>query len=101
MNRTQLIEKIAQTEGVNKAQVDRILRLAFNAIQEAVAQGEGAKLPGFGAFTRVTRQARDGRNPKTGQPLTIPQRHAPRFAPSKQFRLLVNTTRTRKPRAKK
>lgn len=101
MNRTQLIEKVAQIEGVNKALVDRILRHSFTAIQEAVAQGEGAKLPGFGAFGKSTRKAREGRNPKTGEKLTIPQRHVPRFTPSKQFKAVVNATKSRKPRAKR
>ena len=67
MNRTELVDKIAQDAGLSKKDADLALQVpALDAITDAVATGEKVSLPGFGTFERRDRAAREGRNPRAG-----------------------------------
>jgi DNA-binding protein HU-beta len=90
MNKAQLIEKIASKTQMTKSQSEALLDATLEVIQRAVAKGEEVKLVGFGTFSRMSRKSRQGRNPKTGEPVAIPGAKIPRFKPGKEFKDLVN-----------
>lgn len=89
MNKGDLVDKIAAKADVTKKEADAIVTAALDAIMEAVAEGEKVTLVGFGTFERRDRQAREGRNPKTGDKLEIPATKVPAFSAGKQFKEAV------------
>ncbi|GAB4357338.1 MAG: HU family DNA-binding protein [Cyanobacteria bacterium] len=86
MNKGELIDKVAEKVDVTKKEADAILSAAVEIIMETVAEGEKVTLVGFGTFERRDRQAREGRNPKTGKKLQIPATKVPAFSAGKQFK---------------
>jgi DNA-binding protein HU-beta len=90
MNKAQLIEKVAEKTGLTKTQSEEFLDATLQIIQKSVAKGDEVKLVGFGTFSRLNRKSRNGRNPKTGQPVVIPGAKVPRFKPGKDFKDLLN-----------
>src|SRR3546814_9003472 len=71
MNNTDLAEKIAAEQGITKADARKIVDAVFAGIGEAAAKGEEIALNGFGKFKIKDSPAREGRNPATGEPMTI------------------------------
>lgn len=90
MNKAQLIEKLSLKAQLSKAQTEAALDAAIDIIQKTVAVGEEVKLVGFGTFSRIERKSRPGRNPKTGEKVTIPSSRVPRFKPGKDFKDVLN-----------
>lgn len=86
MNKAQLVEKVATLTKTTKQQSEEILDATLEVIRKAVAKGDEVKLVGFGNFSRATRKARPGRNPKTGAAVQIPGSRVPRFKPGKDFK---------------
>ncbi len=86
MNKGELVDAIAEKAGVTKKQADEVLTSAIEVIIDAVSKGDKVTLVGFGSFEKRHRQAREGRNPKTGQTMTIPETHVPGFSAGKQFK---------------
>ncbi|TAD79687.1 MAG: HU family DNA-binding protein [Oscillatoriales cyanobacterium] len=86
MNKGELIDQIASKVNTTKKEADAVLSAAIEVIMEAVAAGEKVTLVGFGTFERRERQAREGRNPKTGKKLKIPATKVPAFSAGKQFK---------------
>ncbi len=89
MNKAQLVEKVAQKTLLTKSQSEEVLDAALEIISNVVSKGDEVKIVGFGTFSRRTRKARPGRNPKTGMSLEIPATRVPKFKPGKDFRDLV------------
>lgn len=89
MNKGELVDKVAEKAGVSKKQADTILTATIEVIMEAVAAGDKVTLVGFGSFEPRDRQSREGRNPKTGEVMTIPETRIPAFSSGKQFKELV------------
>ncbi|RME17016.1 MAG: HU family DNA-binding protein [Bdellovibrio sp.] len=89
MNKAQLIEKLSQRTKLTKTQTETILDATLEIIQESVVKGEDVKLVGFGIFDKAVRKQRNGRNPKTGETIVIPETIVPRFRPGKDFKNLV------------
>lgn len=71
MNKTQLIQKIAENGNMTKKDAEVALNAVVAAISEAVAAGEKVQVSGFGSFDVKAREARTGRNPKTGEAVEI------------------------------
>ncbi|ENX7444230.1 HU family DNA-binding protein [Neisseria gonorrhoeae] len=71
MNKSELIESIAQEADISKAAAQKALDATTNAVTNALKQGDTVTLVGFGTFYVGERAERQGRNPKTGEPLTI------------------------------
>ncbi|EMU4062515.1 TPA: HU family DNA-binding protein [Neisseria gonorrhoeae] len=71
MNKSELIEAIAQEADISKAAAQKALDATTNAVTNALKQGDTVTLVGFGTFYVGKRAERQGRNPKTGEPLTI------------------------------
>ena len=71
MNKTQLIQKIAENGNMTKKDAEAALNAVVAAVSEAVAAGEKVQVSGFGSFDVKARDARTGRNPKTGEAVEI------------------------------
>jgi DNA-binding protein HU-beta len=93
LNKGQLIDAIASKveAPITKKQIEIIVSANFEVIQGAVASGDKVTLVGFGSFESRDRQAREGRNPKTGEKMEIPATKVPAFSAGKQFKELVNS----------
>lgn len=89
MNKGELVDKVAEKANVTKKQADAIISATFDTIMEATAAGDKVVLVGFGSFEPRKRAEREGRNPKTGEAMTIPETIVPAFAPGKGFKELV------------
>jgi DNA-binding protein HU-beta len=87
MNRADLINKVAEDAGISKAAAAK----AITAVTEGIMDGLNGKdgkvsLIGFGTFTKVHREARTGRNPQTGDTITIAARNVVKFVPGKKLK---------------
>ena len=79
MNRTELIDKVAKESALNKAAAEQVVNSVFSAIAEAMKSGDKVTLVGFGTFSVSERAAREGRNPKSGETITIPAKKVVKF----------------------
>ncbi len=86
MNKGELVDAIAEKADVSKKEADAVLTAIVDSIVEAVSAGEKVTLVGFGSFEPRDRQAREGRNPKTGETMQIPATRVPAFSAGKQFK---------------
>ena len=72
MNKSELIDAVAERTGVAKSTVDDVLKGMTETIEATVATGDKIQIPGFVSFQKVQRAARTGRNPQTGDTIKIP-----------------------------
>jgi len=79
MNKTELIDVVAEKANASKAAAGAVIGAAIEAITEAVAKGENVQFIGFGTFSVQERAARTGRNPQTGKAIKIPARKVVKF----------------------
>jgi DNA-binding protein HU-beta len=86
MNKGELIDAIAPVANVTKKEADAILAALVDTIMAEVSQGNKVSLVGFGSFERRERQAREGRNPKTGEKMLLSATRVPAFSPGKLFK---------------
>ncbi len=91
MIRSELVAKLAEENpGLSAREVDTIVTLFFDEITEQLSSGGRVELRGFGAFSTRGRDARVGRNPRTGQSVDIPAKKVPYFKPGKEMRARLN-----------
>lgn len=91
MIRSELIEKIAaENPHLYQRDVERIVNTIFDQIIEALARGERVELRGFGAFSVKHRDARTGRNPRTGEAVDVDEKAVPFFKTGKLLRDRLN-----------
>lgn len=91
MIRSELIQKVAeQNPHLFQRDVERIVATIFDEITEALARGERVELRGFGAFSVKKRDARTGRNPRTGESVPVDEKHVPFFKTGKLLRDRLN-----------
>lgn len=91
MIRSELIQKLAtENPHLYQRDVERIVNTIFAEITEAMARGERVELRGFGAFSVKRRGARLGRNPRTGTPVDVEEKHVPFFKAGKLLRDRLN-----------
>ena len=83
MNKTELIEAVAIRSNTTKTQTAAMLNGLLDIIQKTLADGNSVQLVGFGTFSITERASREGRNPATGKPLTIPAKKVVKFKPGK------------------
>ncbi|MGF1541637.1 MAG: HU family DNA-binding protein [Pleurocapsa sp.] len=93
MNKGELVDRISQKATVTKKQADAVLSAAIETIMEAVSEGDKVTLVGFGSFERRDRKEREGRNPKTGEKMSIPATQVPAFSAGKLFKEKVAPTK--------
>ena len=91
MIRSELIQKIAdENPNLFQRDVERIVNTIFEEITDALANGDRVELRGFGAFSVKTRDARVGRNPRTGEPVSVDKKKVPFFKTGKLLRDRLN-----------
>ena len=91
MIRSELVQKIAEDNPVlNVADAERIVSTIFDEIISTISSGDRVELRGFGAFSVKKRKARIGRNPKTGDAVSIESKHIPFFKTGKLLRDRLN-----------
>ncbi|MCF8565014.1 HU family DNA-binding protein [Alicyclobacillus tolerans] len=86
MNKTDLIAKVAETSGLSKKDAANAVDAVFDAISDALANGDKVQITGFGNFEVRERAARTGRNPQTGETIEIPAGKLPAFKPGKNLK---------------
>jgi nucleoid DNA-binding protein len=86
VNKADLIEVIAKEADLSKAAATRAFDAVLQTIVKQVAKKQAVQLVGFGTFRAVKRSARKGRNPATGEPLSIAASNVPKFTPGKAFK---------------
>ena len=90
MNKSELIDAIAASADLSKADAGRALDATLDSITGALKKGDNVSLVGFGTFTVKTRAAREGRNPQTGQTIKIAEARVPGFKAGKALKDSVN-----------
>lgn len=91
MIRSELIQKIADDNPhLYQRDVERIVNTVFDEITSAMARGDRVELRGFGAFSVKKRDARIGRNPRTGETVNVEEKHVPFFKTGKLLRDRLN-----------
>ena len=91
MTKSELILRIGELNPhVYHRDVERIVSTIFDEISAALSRGDRVELRGFGAFSIKKRDARLGRNPRTGAPVPVPQKTIPFFKTGKQLRDRLN-----------
>lgn len=90
MNKTDLINAVAEKSELSKKDAAKAVDAVFESITEALKKGNKVQLVGFGSFEVRERAARKGRNPQTGEEIDIPASKNPAFKPGKQLKDAVN-----------
>lgn len=90
MNKSELIDEIASAAGISKAAAGRALDSTTAAITKAIKNGDTVTLIGFGSFYVGKREARNGRNPRTGETIKIKAANSPKFRAGKALKDAVN-----------
>ena len=90
MNKTELIAAMAEQTELSKKDAEAALKAFIDVVSEELKKGEKVQLVGFGTFEVSERAARDGRNPATGETMTIAASKSPKFKAGKALKDLVN-----------
>jgi DNA-binding protein HU-beta len=89
MNKSQLVDAVANATGMTKKAVSEVLDGILDSVMRAVKKGEDVTLTGFGTFRAQHQSASVKRNPKTGAAVNVPAKNVPRFRAGKTFREMV------------
>ena len=90
MQKSNIVEKIAEEAGISKAAADRALKSLLDSVTQALKKGDRVSLVGFGTFSVSKRAARTGRNPQTGEEISIKASKTPKFSAGKSLKDAVN-----------
>ncbi len=90
MNRTELITAVAEKAELSKKDAEKAVKAFVDVVSEALVNGDKVQLVGFGTFEVSERAARDGRNPRTGEAMSIEASKTPKFKAGKALKDLVN-----------
>ena len=91
MIRSELVSKLGDDNpDLKPHEVEKIVDLFFTQIIQKLAEGGRVELRGFGAFSTRSRDARTGRNPRTGETVAVPAKNVPYFKPGKEIRERLN-----------
>ena len=93
MTKAELIDAVAKSAGVSKANAERTLGAFFEHVTRTAKKGDKIAWPGFGSFSTTKRQARTGRNPQTGAAVKIAASTAMKFTPSATLKGTLNPRR--------
>ncbi len=86
MNKSELIEKLAEKSGLNVMQAEEVVQLVYRKMRDALVQGGRIEIRGFGSFVVKEYQAYQGRNPKTGEKISVPPKKLPFFKVGKELK---------------
>ena len=90
MNKTELIAAVAEQAELSKKDAEKALKAFTDVIAAELVKGEKVQLVGFGTFEVSEREAREGRNPRTGETMTIAASKTPKFKPGKALKDEIN-----------
>ena len=90
MNKGEMADRLAARTGLNKAAARDVVDGVFETIGEALANGDEVRIAGFGSFGTRSRAARSGRNPGTGEAISIPASKSPSFKAGKALKDAVH-----------
>lgn len=90
MNKQELIGSVAETAGLTKNDASKVVEAVFDSITAELKKGDEVRLVGFGTFSVSKRKASTGRNPRTGEPMSIAASSQPKFKPGKSLKDAVN-----------
>lgn len=92
MTKADLIEEVSRSVAMTRRDSEVIVETIFASIIKSLRAGDKIEIRGFGSFRTRQRQARMGRNPKTGDQVSVPARKIPFFKPSKELKDGINST---------
>lgn len=90
MTKTELVANVAEKAGLDRKRADKAVNAVFDSIKQALVEGDKVQIIGFGTFENRERAERKGRNPRTGEEITIPASKLPAFKVGKTLKELVN-----------
>lgn len=90
MNKTELVAAMAEKTELSKKDAEKALKAFTDVVAEELKKGEKVQLVGFGTFEVAEREAREGRNPRTGETMTIAASKSPKFKAGKALKDSVN-----------
>jgi DNA-binding protein HU-beta len=90
MNKADLVNSLSENTGLTKTKSNEVIDVIVSTISEALRSGDKVTLVGFGTFTTTQRDARKGRNPKTGETLEIPSKRVAKFKAGTELTKSVN-----------
>lgn len=91
MTKSELVDKIVEANGVlTRKESELIVNIVFDSMSDALKRGEKVEIRGFGSFTVRERGAREARNPKSGEIVSIPAKKTPFFKTGKELRERVD-----------
>ena len=90
MTKADLVESVAREAEMTKKDAEQLVEIIFDSIVSSLNKGEKIELRGFGSFRVRERNARKGRNPKTGDSVNIPAKRVAYFKPGKDLKELIN-----------
>ena len=90
MTKADLVEKVSREAEMTKKDAEQLVEIIFESIVDSLNKGEKIELRGFGSFRVRERNARKGRNPKTGEAVDIPAKRVAYFKPGKELKELIN-----------
>lgn len=90
MNKTELVAAVAEKAEVTKKDADKVVTALLDTVTEALAEGDKIQIVGFGTFEVRARDAREGKNPRTGEKITIAASKVPAFKAGKALKDIVN-----------
>lgn len=89
MRKQDLVNVVKEKSGLSESASGEVVNEMFSAIEDALKGGDEVTISGFGSFKVVERSSRQGRNPQTGEPMTIAARKSPVFRPGTQLKRAV------------
>lgn len=101
VNRTELVEQVATSTGLEKRQAEAAVKAVIDSVVTETKSGNKVSIFGFGTFTPLAKAARTGRNPRTGTAVKIPARTAVKFKAATAFNSALNTRGTKRASAAK
>ena len=92
MTKADLVDEVIRVSNLSKKHAEIMVNTVFESIVEALQKEDKIELRGFGSFRVRHRRSRQGRNPKTGDRVDVPQKRIPYFKPGKELKELINGT---------
>lgn len=90
MTKAQVVDVLMEKTGLTRPEAIEAFEAFLESVREGLRRGERVSLVGFGSFYTKEQRARNGRNPRTGQPIAIPEKRVTVFRPGRAFRVEVN-----------
>ena len=90
MNKNELVDAVATATELKKSEAAKAVDAVFDSIEAALKKGDEVRLVGFGTFSVAAREASEGRNPRTGEPVKVRAKSVPFFKAGKELRVRLN-----------